>query len=167
MSFLPESYDIAHQVDLANVFDVIYEWSLGIAALGTARIGFKTGKYPVYIFDRSLSYTGSSRLIYSAFMDSVYTGGTVVTPLNANHEYPRASTVSVVIDPTVSQQGTLYLGPRATYASGSGSSRLGNDTPVIKPTLLKANTYHIFVIQNPSTKADFVQWGCSFFEDIT
>ena len=102
-----------------------------------------------------------ARITEKYILHSVYTGGTA---LNANHEYPRASTVSVLIDSTVSQQGTLYLGPRAIYSSGTGGSRLGTDTPVLKPTL---NTKHIFVINNPSTKADLVQWSISYFEDVT
>jgi hypothetical protein len=51
----------------------------------------------------------------------------------------------------------LYLGPRAAYGAGNGSSRLGNDVASLKPTLLAANTQHIFTIYNPSTKVDFLQ----------
>ena len=43
MSFLPESYNIPHQVDLGNVYK---EW-VDVPSLGT---GVTTGKY--YIFDR-------------------------------------------------------------------------------------------------------------------
>lgn len=56
-------------------------------------------------------------------MESSFTGGTAVTPLNANHEYFRPSTTSVVC------YFRPYLGPRAAYSSGTGGSRL------LKPTL--------------------------------
>lgn len=48
MSFLPESYDISHQVD------VIQEWP-DLLSLGTINIGVTTGKYPIYLFSRELS----------------------------------------------------------------------------------------------------------------
>jgi hypothetical protein len=60
----------------------------------------------------------------------------------------------------------LYLGPRAAYGAGNGSSRLGNDVASLKPTLLAANTQHIFTIYNPSTKVDFLQWTISFLRII-
>lgn len=127
---------------------------INVAAGAQLDFGIETGAYPVIVKARYLNQLGSTEVTYSAFEDSVYTGGTAVQTRNQSRITPRASLFSVVLDPTVTNIGTQYLPDFSILASGTNaSSRLGTDA-VGDETNLKPNTKHIFrarVVTNPAT----------------
>ena len=65
------------------------------------RLGVQTGALPLTIKARFLSFIGSTEVIYRAYEDSVYTGGTPVTTYNQGRLAFRAAGFTVVQAPTV------------------------------------------------------------------
>ena len=134
-----------------------------VAVAGTMRLGVQTGSMPMTIKARYMSYLGSNEVIYRAYEDSAYTGGSVVTPLNQGRIATRLPGFSVVLNPTVTTIGTQYLPDFSTLASGApGNSRLGTEV-VGTETNLKPNTKHIFEAYNQGSGAAaplFLQIEC-------
>jgi len=130
----------------------------GIALANNFYFGVHTGDLPVTIKSRALSFSGSTHMVYSAYEDSVYTGGTSVTPMNQGRLAVRDPLFSVVTDPTITSLGTQYLPDFSVISSGGTlpQSRLGTEA-LGDESNLKPNTYHLFRANNIGTgTADIV-----------
>lgn len=121
-----------------------------LAAGNNYDIGVQTGAFPLTIKARSLSFLGATELIYSAYEDSSYTGGTNVFIGNQGRLAVRAPSFNVQQGVTTTVLGTQYLPNFSTLAAGTNAaSRLGTEI-VGDETNLKANTKHIFRINCPT-----------------
>ena len=121
-----------------------------LAAGNNYDIGVQTGAFPLTIKARSLSFLGATELIYSAYEDSSYTGGTNVFIGNQGRLAVRAPSFNVQQGVTTTALGTQYLPNFSTLAAGTNAaSRLGTEI-VGDETNLKANTKHIFRINCPT-----------------
>jgi hypothetical protein len=128
-----------------------------VAGGTSAYIGFKTGNKKVIIKGRFLAFLGSSEIQYSASSQAVYSDGSPIIPTNLNTELGLlpgfAPTTTVVLNPTVVTVGNVYFKPFSVLAGGQNTnSRLGTDI-IGKDTVLAANTYYLFKIENIDTNA--------------
>lgn len=131
-SVTPAAAPIFQTCDSANAkAGNLFKFSARVASVavaGTMRFGVQTGALPLTIKARYMSYLGSNEVIYRAYEGSVYTGGTVVTPLNQGRLATRLPGFSVVLNPTVTAIGTQYLPDFSTMAAGAlAVSRLGTE----------------------------------------
>lgn len=114
-------------------------------------IGVQTGQFPLTIKSRTLSSSGSTELVYSAYEDSTYTGGTPVFIGNQGRLSARLPKFSVMQGVTTTDVGTQYLPNFYVLSSGvNQQSRLGTETSGDESNL-KPNTKHIFRINIPAT----------------
>ena len=121
-----------------------------LAANTNYDLGVQTGSMPVTVTARILNFSGATELIYSAYEDSVYTGGTAVSTMNQGRHVARSSLFSVSAGVTTTTLGTQYLPFFSTLAAGANTaSRLGTEV-VGDETDLKPNTKHIFRINCPA-----------------
>ena len=121
-----------------------------LAANSNYDIGVQTGAFPLTIKARIISSSGSTELVYSAFEDSVYTGGTPVTVMNQGRLSVMAPYFSVSQGVTTTTIGTQYLPDFSILSSGVNTqSRLGTETSGDE-TNLKANTKHVFRLFVPA-----------------
>ena len=72
------------------------------------------------------------------------TGGTSITPRNANRNFADASVAVVVTDPTINTAGAIVLG---NLVEGSGKSSGGNASSAYE-WVLKRNTKYVLVVTN-------------------
>lgn len=77
------------------------------------------------------------------------TGGTSITPRNANRNFPDASVAVVVSDPTINTSGAVVL---ENLVEGSGKSS-GGDSSSAFEWVLKRNTTYVMVVTNRATGA--------------
>lgn len=77
------------------------------------------------------------------------TGGTSVTPRNANRNFPDASVATVLTDPTVDTTGAIILD---NLVEGSGKSS-GGDSSSAYEWVLKRNTTYVVIVTNEATGA--------------
>ena len=145
-------------------FEVSNRFATVASNNGLATIGFTTGSKPVVIKGRFISGLGVTELQYKAAHTAAYTGGTPVLVDNLRIGGD-ASLTTVVSNPTVTKQGTLYLRPYSILAAGNtAASRIGTDS-INKDTYLSPNTQCVFTITNPTnTAASPVFWYITFVE---
>ena len=80
---------------------------------------------------------------------NAYPGGTPV-PVDNLRIGGDVALTSVVSNPTVTNQGTLYIRPYSVLAAGNNAaSRIGTDL-INKDTYLPPNTQCVFTITNPT-----------------
>lgn len=120
------------------------------ALVNNLYFGVTTGAFPLTIKARYLSALGTSEVVYSAYEDSVFTGGSTITPLNQGRLATRLPLFSVVQDPVITSLGVQYLPDFSLLSSGNTISRLGTDS-IGDETNLKPNTKHIFRANNIGT----------------
>ena len=88
------------------------------------------------------------------------TGGTAITPRNANRNFDDASVAVVVTDPTVNTAGAVILG---NLVLGSGKSSGGNSSSTFE-WVLKRNTKYALIVTDQSSKANECNIRCSWYE---
>ena len=135
----------------------------------TKNIVFKTGAKAVIVKQRTLNFTGSSKLYYRVYEGVTYTGGTAVTVGNENRVSPEATTVLSVHTATLGSLPATYR-QLAVYGASSGQgnniSRLGQDTQGLE-TILKANTTYVVTLENNAGSTGDIQFGLSWYEGGT
>ena len=145
-------------------FEVSNRFTTVAANNGLATIGFTTGSKPVVIKGRLITGLGVTELQYKAAHSAAFTGGSPV-PVDNLRINGNIALTSVVANPTVTGQGTVYLRPYSILAAGANaSSRIGTDL-ANKDTYLPPNTKCLFTITNPTnTAASPVFWYLVFVE---
>lgn len=145
-------------------FEVSNRFATVAANNGLVTIGFTTGSKPVAIKGRLITGLGVTELQYKAAHTATYTGGTPV-PVDNLRIGGDLATTTVVSNPTITNQGTVYLRPYSILAAGANaSSRIGTDL-INKDTYLPANTQCVFTITNPTNAAASpVFWYLTFVE---
>ena len=164
--FLPgSSSDTDNYASKGQQFEVSYKFPTVAQSGGEVRVGVTTGNKPIVIKGRTISFIGSSDVDYRAASGSNYTGGTPLSVDNLNVKDPKLTTVTVVVNPTVVAEGSIYLRYYTILSAGNNqSSRLGTDI-VGKDTILPANTQFVFTIRNNSnTAASPLFWYITFVE---
>lgn len=118
-----------------------------LALANNLYLGISTGQFPLTIKSRFISATGSTEVVYNAYEDSVYTGGSPVFVGNQGRLSVRAPFFTVVQDPTITSIGNQYLPNFSVLTAVAASSRLGTDS-LGDETNLKPNTKHLFRANN-------------------
>lgn len=121
-----------------------------VALVNNLYFGVTTGDLPLTIKARYLSALGTSEVVYNAYEDSVFTGGSPILPMNQGRVNVREPLFTVVQDPTITSLGVQYLPNFSLLSSGNTISRLGTDS-LGDETNLKPNTKHIFRANNIGT----------------
>lgn len=88
------------------------------------------------------------------------TGGTSVTPRNANRNYTDSSVATVVTDPTIDTTGAVVIGNQVL---GSGKSSGGNASAEFE-WVLKQNTTYVLVVTNQATGANETNIRLAWYE---
>lgn len=146
-------------------FDCCVRFDSVAASGGTATIGLTTGDERVIIHERFIAFnSGATEVQYKAAKQCAYTGGTSIPKRNNNHRSANAGKFTVVANPTVSNQGNIYLDPFSIISGGAGSSKVGTEGRG-KITILEPNTQHVFTFTNPSAQiASPVFWWITVSE---
>lgn len=88
------------------------------------------------------------------------TGGTAVTPRNANRNSTNTSGATVASDPTVNLTGAVVLG---NLILGSGRSSGGNSSAEYE-WVLKQNTTYLVHVTNNTANANQINIRCQWYE---
>lgn len=145
-------------------FEVSNRFATVAANNGSVTIGFTTGSKPVVIKGRFISGLGVTELQYKAAHTAAYTGG-IPIPVENLRVNGGVALTDIVINPTVTDQGIVYLRPYIILSAGNNAgSRIGTDF-INKDTYLPSNTQCVFTITNPTnTAASPVFWYLTFVE---
>lgn len=144
---------------------VIHEFA-GVAVGQSRVIGVTTGPKPVLIKWREVSFTGSSRVLYTVTEGATFTGGNSIAPSNENRVNPKSPLTNVVHTPTVTVPGTAYRS-QAMYGSGAdtgNSARVGVAVPG-RDVVLAANTQYLVTLLNTAGSTGYIQFEFGWFEN--
>lgn len=161
--FIDKNSDINYAKE-GQQFEVSNRFATVAANNGSVTIGFTTGSKPVVIRGRYITGLGVTELQYKAAHTAAFTGGTTI-PTDNLRIGGKTSLTSVVVNPTVTSQGTEYLRPYSILSAGANAaSRIGTDL-LNKDTYLPPNTKCLFTITNQTnTAASPVFWYLTYAE---
>jgi hypothetical protein len=106
---------------------------------------------------------GTSQIEVYVYEDSVFTGGTPVTPINNNRNSSKTSVITLVAAPTVTELGNNI----SSQSSGKAGVNLQKATAGLNfrqnELLLKRNTKHIFKTKSKDD-ANIISYSADWYE---
>ena len=137
----------------------------GVAVGATVNLRFTTGNKPVVIKSREVTFSGPSKVIYSAFEGTSATGGTGITVRNENMIAPVTTTVTIAHTTTTGTLPTPFR-VKSIFGGGAtsgGGSRVGTDV-LGRETVLKPNTQYLVTLRNDAGSTGDIQFELSWYE---
>ena len=123
---------------------------------------FQTGAKPVILKERVMGYSGSW-LRADIFRGATTTGGTALAVYNLSDINPQATTVSLLVNPTVTSTGTQAIS--SGYATGTGGSSKGAASVLVgEEKILAPNTRYLFRLTNLDSGTNTITAYVSWFE---
>jgi hypothetical protein len=147
------------------LFTAFNQFTLDAAGVGRIVLTTPADKY-IHYRNEKVSTSGDKVTIELFEAPTVTAAtGTAVTPINQNRICGIVARVGVLIDPTVTAEGTKIGQAFIGGGTGTGQARSGADTAQNNEIVLKRSTQYLVKITNGSSNSNIIQVNPIWYEE--